>query len=155
MSRRLTALPALALVLTGAGCATVEPAATSSPTSSPISASPSSSASAIPTVSTTPSPSTSPSATPAEQQADVTVAVTIKDGKVRPNAESVDVELGQTVLITAVSDVEDSVHVHGYDHTLTLSPDKPAEVEFTADEPGVFEVETHETHKLAAKLIVS
>jgi hypothetical protein len=38
---------------------------------------------------------------------------------------------------------------------LTLTPGKPTTVRFVADQSGVFEIETHETGKLVAKLIVS
>ena len=140
MLRSLFTLPTLALLLAGASCEPANPGGISSPSAA---------------VSTTPSSSARLSGPATEMAADVTIAVTIADGRVTPNAESIRVELGQTVLITAVSDTADSIHVHGYDHTLTVGPGEPAEIKFTADQPGVFEVETHETHKLAVKLIVS
>ncbi|GAA3565825.1 hypothetical protein GCM10022197_22110 [Microlunatus spumicola] len=62
---------------------------------------------------------------------------------------------GQKVTITATSDVKDSVHVHGYDKTLDLPPGEAASVSFVADVKGVFEVETHETELLVAKLAVT
>ena len=91
----------------------------------------------------------------ASPAADATIAVTIADGKVRPNAEDVKVKQGQTVRVTIRSDVDESIHVHGYDKTAKASPGEPGEVTFTADVKGVFEIETHESAKLAAKLIVS
>ena len=49
----------------------------------------------------------------------------------------------------------DEVHIHGYDKELPLTPGKPASVKFTADMKGTFEIETHESDKLVAKLVVS
>ena len=42
------------------------------------------------------------------------------------------------------SDVADEVHVHGYDVKQDAGAGPPATVELVADQPGVFEVETHE-----------
>jgi len=74
---------------------------------------------------------------------------------VTPNAANVRLRRGQSVAVTALSDVAESVHIHGYDKTLTLTPGKPTTVRFIPDQSGVFEIETHETGKLVAKLIVS
>ncbi|MGC4944050.1 cupredoxin domain-containing protein [Kribbella sp. DT2] len=119
---------------------------------------------------TTPSdtPSVTPSETPADpkntpsnttdpsgEQADVTINVTVANGKVNPSGDSIKVTAGQTVLVTAVSDAADQLHIHGYDKELELAPGKPASVKFTANMKGTFEVETHESGKLVAKLVVS
>ena len=111
----------------------------------------------VPTRTATPGPSISPSGTPPKStpSADVTIDVVIADGKVRPNAENLRVKEGQTVTVTITSDVDESIHVHGYDQTAEATPDKPGAVTFTADVKGVFEIETHESAKLVAKLIVS
>lgn len=91
---------------------------------------------------------------PIQPAADVTISVVVDQGKVTPRAEEVRVERGQTVLVTLISDVDESIHVHGYDRSAEASPGRPGEVGFTADISGVFEIETHETAKLVAKLIV-
>jgi hypothetical protein len=49
--------------------------------------------------------------------------------------------LGSTVSIRVTSDVADEVHLHGYDRKVDVTPDAPATLTFTADIPGVFEVE--------------
>ena len=85
----------------------------------------------------------------------MTIAVVIADGRVTPNAVDVRVTEGQTVRVTVTSDVAESIHVHGYDQTAEAAPDTPGAVTFTADVKGVFEIETHESAKLVAKLIVS
>jgi len=97
-----------------------------------------------------PSPSPAPSA-----PSDVTVAVTIAAGRVTPSGANVRVGIGQTVAVSATSDVAESLHIHGYDKTLNLTPGQPTALTFVADQRGVFEIETHESGKLAAKLIVS
>lgn len=156
----LALLPALGmLVLAGCG--------DDSGSGATPSTTPSTAPSSEPTPTQTPSgnPSTpastpntkSPSNTadPSGEQADVTVNVTVANGKVNPSGASIRVKAGQTVLITGVSDAEDQLHVHGYDKEVELKPGKPASVKFTANMKGTFEVETHESGKLVAKLVVS
>ncbi|MEV6286026.1 cupredoxin domain-containing protein [Kribbella sp. NPDC051770] len=111
------------------------------------------------TPATTPSddPKNTPSNTadPSGDQADVTINITVANGKVNPSGQSIKVTAGQTVLVTAVSDADEELHIHGYDKELELTPGKPASVKFTADMKGTFEVETHKSGKLVAKLVVS
>lgn len=151
----LALLPALGmLVLAGCGDdsgagATPSTAPSSAPTSTPTET-PSGTPGSTPN---TKSPSNT--ADPSGEQADVTVNVTVANGKVNPSGSSIKVKAGQTVLITAVSDAEDQLHIHGYDKELELKPGKPVSVKFTANMKGTFEVETHESGKLVAKLVVS
>ena len=136
------------VALTGCGAAET-PAADTTPTT-------------MPSTTPTPTPTTPPAATPSAvptktptSTADVTVDVSIAGGKVTTAKPVVKAKPGQTVRITAVSDVADQVHVHGYDKALDLQPGKPASVEFETSTKGTFEVETHETGKLLFKLQVS
>jgi hypothetical protein len=55
-------------------------------------------------------------------------------------------DLGDTVDITVISDVDDELHVHGYDLVFALTADLPITLDFVADVPGVFEVEIHTGH---------
>lgn len=151
-------LPALAmLVLAGCGNESDGGASPSSP--SPTPAQPTATPTDLPTMTPTPGKpnTTSPSNTadPSGEQADVTVSVTVANGKVNPSGATIKVKAGQTVLVTAVSDAADEVHIHGYDKELPLTPGKPASVKFTANMKGTFEIETHESGKLVAKLVVS
>jgi hypothetical protein len=115
------------------------------------------------TTSPTPTPTTTPSATPIvvptttpASTADVTVDISIAGGKISAGGHAVvKAKSGQSVRINAVSDVPESLHVHGYDKTLDLKPGKPGSVEFTTSTKGIFEVETHESGKLVFKLQVS
>ena len=130
------------------GTAPTSPASASTPTPSVV------------TDPTTPTPtpntkSPSNTADPSGEQADVTIDVTIAGGEVSPSGQTVKVAVGNTVRITGMTDAADEVHVHGYDKTLELKPGKPGAIIFKADKKGSFEVETHETGKLIAKLVVS
>ncbi|MDX6261981.1 MAG: hypothetical protein QOH84_3669 [Kribbellaceae bacterium] len=153
----LALLPALGMLVlagcgdsdSGSGPTSPSTAPTTAPTSTPTD-----------TSSTTPgsTPNTkSPSNTadPSGETADVTINVTVANGKVNPSGSSIKVKAGQTVLVTAISDADEELHIHGYDKELELSPGKPASVKFTANMKGTFEVETHKSGKLVAKLVVS
>jgi heme/copper-type cytochrome/quinol oxidase subunit 2 len=54
------------------------------------------------------------------------------------------VSRGERVRIQVEADHAEEVHVHGYDLKKNVAPGKPAVIEFTADAPGVFEVELEE-----------
>ena len=143
----LALLPALGmLALAGCGGNSNSGSGSSSntaPTSAPTS------------VSTPTNTATQPQTSTPSNTADVTINVTVANGKVNPSGASINVKAGQTVLITAVSDAADEVHVHGYDKQLPLTPGKAASVRFVANMKGTFKVETHESNKLVAKLVVS
>jgi len=149
-------LPTLGMLVL-AGCGGGDSDSGASPSNPP--SSPAGTPSDLPSTTPTPgSPNTSsPSNTadPSGDQADVTLNVTVANGKVNPSGATIKVNAGQTVLVTAVSDAEDELHIHGYDKELELAPGKPASVKFTANMKGTFEVETHKSGKLVAKLVVS
>lgn len=84
----------------------------------------------------------------------VSIAITIKAGQVDPNGTSVSVAKGGTVTITVTSDADDEVHVHGYDKKIEAKAGKTVELTFTADQTGVFEIESHTLDKLIVKLTV-
>lgn len=75
----------------------------------------------------------------------VEVGVSVHDGKVSPKPRRVAVPLGSQVRMQITSDVDDEVHVHGYDVEETLEAGRTTTVELQADQPGLFEVETHES----------
>jgi len=82
-------------------------------------------------------------ATETEQVVEVSVAVT--DGKVEPKPRRVEVAKDSQVRLIVTSDVDDAVHVHGYEAEAELEAGRPTTVEFVADQSGIFEVETHES----------
>ncbi|MGW6278582.1 cupredoxin domain-containing protein [Kribbella sp. NPDC055071] len=102
-----------------------------------------------------PSAATTTAAPSSVPRADVTINVVVSEGVVTPSGATIAVTVGQSVAVEAISDVEEEVHVHGYDKELQLAPGKPASVVFIADVKGTFEVETHKSGKLVAKLVVS
>ena len=134
MIRRVTGvLAGLLLVLALGGCASGddEPggSAAAGTTTSPSA--------------TTSDPSSSAPAAETEQAVEVSVAVT--DGKVEPEPRRVEVPRDSQVRLIVTSDVDDELHVHGYEVEAGLEAGRPTTVEFVADQSGLFEVETHES----------
>ena len=136
--RHLAPLLAVALL---AGCSTGTDE-TADPTPAPSTAAPS-----APASSAAPAPSPSPSAT--------VVEVTYAGGKVTGADARVSVKLGEKVVLRFTSDVAEEIHVHGYDLYADLVPGTPAEIAFTADIPGSFEVELHEAGRPLYQLRVA
>ena len=56
----------------------------------------------------------------------------------------VKISRGEKVRIQVEADRNEEVHLHGYDLSSDVAPGEPAVIEFTADAPGVFEVELEE-----------
>jgi hypothetical protein len=102
-----------------------------------------------------PTPTSSAGSSTPAIDANGTLGITVAGGTVSPLEANIQVKVGQRIRVTAVSDVAESIHIHGYDITLTLPPAVPGEISFTANQIGVFNIETHESGKLVATLIVS
>ena len=133
MTRRVLGLLAgLLLVLALGGCASGD----DDPDDSGASATTSPSA-------TTGGSASSGEATETEQAVEISVAVT--DGKVEPEPRRVEVPKDSQVRLIITSDVDDELHVHGYEVEAELEAGRPTTVELVADQTGIFEVETHET----------
>ena len=66
--------------------------------------------------------------------------------------QQVDVPLGSSVTLVATSDVDDDLHLHGYDRLVGMPAGGTATLTFTADLPGVFEVEAERTGTQLARL---
>ncbi|WP_020389646.1 hypothetical protein [Kribbella catacumbae] len=150
----LAAVGTLAL----SGCGSDDTPAGGDATSTPVTSNtPSATPTAVPSTPTAPpSPPSKPASSTPASTADVTVDVSIAGGKISAGGKTViKANSGQTVRINGVSDVAESLHVHGYDKTVELKPGKPASLEFKTDAKGTFEVESHESGKLVFKLQVS
>lgn len=96
------------------------------------------------TTTSSPSPATTKSpevTTTTRVQIDVEIA-----GGEAEGLETFEVTLGETVDIWILSDVDDEIHVHGYDLRFDLAAGTPFQLSFVADVPGVFEVEAHGLH---------
>lgn len=92
-----------------------------------------------PTEASPPAGTTAPTAEPEPEVR--TVAIEFREGRVAGGVERVEVAVGEEVEIVVRSDVADHVHVHGYDLFEDVEADGEASIRFTADIPGVFEVE--------------
>jgi hypothetical protein len=159
--RKWLVVPAVAALLV-AGCgsdsgsgsdtsaATTAATTTSATTAATTSAPPT-------TAATTTAPTTAPTtalATDAPAQGDaVEIIIDVDDpaqiGKTWP------VGLGQTVILRLLSDTDQEYHVHGYDIETPAAAGVEATMEFTADQAGDFEVESHTTEAVLAILQVS
>jgi FtsP/CotA-like multicopper oxidase with cupredoxin domain len=69
--------------------------------------------------------------------------------------KTIPVKLGQTVVLRLLSDTDQTYHVHGYDLEQKTAAGVEASFEFTADQAGSFEVESHTTDKVLAVLQVA
>jgi FtsP/CotA-like multicopper oxidase with cupredoxin domain len=79
-----------------------------------------------------------------EEPAEPPVArINVKGGVIAGDVKSIEVAKGDTVRIVVSSDVEDEIHLHGYDIEKEAAPGKPARFEFKADVEGAFELESH------------
>jgi plastocyanin len=97
-------------------------------------------------------PSSEPTAT-----IDAAVEVTIAGNQVTSSEDTLQVSPGDTVEIRITSDVDDEVHVHGVDATQALTAGQTATLIFEVPlilDPGVYEVETHDSGLLLLQLEV-
>lgn len=95
-----------------------------------------------------------PSASPGPAGAQV-VRLDYAGGQVTGATGRATVALGSIVTLEVTSDTADEVHLHGYDESVPVIPGAPATLTFTADIPGVFEVELEESGVPLTQLQVS
>lgn len=67
--------------------------------------------------------------------------IVVRGGKPVGGVRTISVAVGEDVRLDVTSDVEDEVHVHGYDVTEEVAPGQAARLRFPADLEGVFGVE--------------
>jgi hypothetical protein len=91
--------------------------------------------------STSEGPSTSEAPTTTAGFSGTLIEAKVTGSKVETASRRVRVDRGERVRIRVQADRNEEVHVHGYDLSQDVAPGKPATIEFTADAPGVFEVE--------------
>lgn len=93
---------------------------------------------------------------PTASDADVTISANFAEGVVTLDGDSrVEAALGDTIVIEVESDVEDEVHLHGFDIFADVTPDEPGVIVFTPNAPGRFEIEMEGSHAFIAELVVS
>jgi hypothetical protein len=106
------------------------------------------------TVSSSPDPSAEQTAEEAAP-AGVVVDIAIKDGKVTPQGDRVDVKAGQRVTLRITSDAAEEIHVHSDpEHTYQVKPGDSVEESFTSDVPGQVAVEAHHLDVTIVQLVV-
>jgi hypothetical protein len=99
------------------------------------------------TTSTTTGDSTSSQATTTTAGlSGVLIEATVTGDKVETASRRVRIDRGQKVRIRVQADRAEEVHLHGYDLSADVAPGRPAVIDFTADAPGVFEVELEQAH---------
>jgi hypothetical protein len=69
------------------------------------------------------------------------VRIEVVGGRPEGGIRRASVRRGRRVVVRVRSDVADHIHLHGYDLMADVAPGAPAELAFTADVPGRFEIE--------------
>ncbi len=153
--RPLAALAAvvLGLALTGCGSSSDDTAATGATGGATTEAGAGTTVTTRPTT-TSAAISTSTTAATTDDSSATVIEATVAGGKVTVADDRFEVAKGTDVVIRVTDDVEEPVHLHGYDIEADAAPGKPAEITFTADIPGVFEVELEDSGTLLFEIEV-
>jgi hypothetical protein len=146
-----TVLAATAALATGCGGNADEPAVSTGPTQSEQAAADEE----VTTPGEPTQPTTGPTTEKATEEADdgaTVVEVSVSGGSVNTAQSRVDVEVGAPVRLVVTSDTDDELHVHGVDAEQPLVAGQPTVLEFVPPEPGVYDVETHDSHLLLVQI---
>lgn len=135
----LTATTALAL----AGCGDDEPEAGSTP---PPSESPSAQESK--------EPERTKKTSPPEPVEEVVVDVTIAGSDVTPVAQSVELGVGETLLLEVNSDRAGELHVHSSPEQVVKFDAGASKLDLAFDKPGSVDIEEHESGALIVRALV-
>lgn len=103
------------------------------------------------TVSSSPNPSESAAA---ESSDGVAVDIAVKNGKVTPRGDRVEVKIGQQVTLRVTSDAHDTIHVHSQPEQEFEIGKGKVEKSFTIDTPGQIAVEAHHLGVTIVQLVV-
>lgn len=150
--RLLLSTGALTLVLSG--CGGEGSSATTDPTPSAGDASKASQSASEPTSSTSSAPLKSPKPPKSADAADATVKVTIKGSDVSPIAESVNVGVGETLVLDITSDRAGEFHVHSTPEQQLAFKAGTSTVEVIVEQPGQVDIEEHESGALIVRMLV-
>ncbi len=105
---------------------------------------------------TTPKPTAGTTETPRAQPPSPPVAnVQVRNGKPVGGVRQLEFSKGETVDFFVTSDVEDHVHVHGYDLMKDVKPGKRVRFKFKARLDGQYEVELEDRQVEIASLKVN
>jgi hypothetical protein len=82
------------------------------------------------------------------------ILVVVQNAEPVGGVKHADIEQGAEVVLVVRSDVEDEVHLHGYDLATEVGPGRPARIRFRADIAGEFETELEDRKVPIAELDV-
>jgi heme/copper-type cytochrome/quinol oxidase subunit 2 len=139
-------LVAVALLVTACGAESESTTTTTTPTTTTAAES---------TTTTTSTTTTEATTTTSTEPADPYTFEIGIEGSTVTGGGRIAVPVGETVTLLITSDIDDQVHIHGYDLFVDLEAGVTAEVSFAADIPGVVEIETHEGALVVATLEAS
>jgi hypothetical protein len=83
------------------------------------------------------------------------VVIRVENAEPVGGVQEYDVEQGEEVVLVVHADVEDEVHLHGYDLTAEVAPNRPARIRFHAEDVGQFEIELEARAVPIGELVVS
>lgn len=110
------------------------------------------------TITTTTAPATTTTTSAAVTTTEVDeafeIVITVIGGEVEGGGR-IEVPLDGEVRLTVTADVSDEVHIHGYDIFFDVEPGVAATHDFTADIPGIFDVELEANHTLLVALEIA
>jgi hypothetical protein len=81
--------------------------------------------------------------------------IRLRDGKPAGGVRNLDFKQGERVRFAVTSNVDDQVHVHGYDITRDVRAGGRVVFSFRATQEGVYEVESHDFETQIAELKVA
>ena len=106
------------------------------------------------TVTSSPNPSPNEQST-AEPSDDVVVDIAIRDSKVTPQGDRVEMKVGQKVTLHVTSDADETIHVHADpEQEFEVGAADDVEKSFTIDVPGQVAVEAHHLDVTIVQLVV-
>jgi len=92
---------------------------------------------------------------PEPEQQGTVVVVTIDGDRIEPNGASIEADLDEPVVLSITSDRAGELHVHSTPEQFVDFREGSHEYELTFEQPGVVEVEDHDTGFVIAQLQVS
>ena len=107
------------------------------------------------TVAADTTPSTAVRETPPAPPPPRVETIRMRDRAPAGEVRTLSYDTGETVRLRFRSDVAEEVHIHGYDEVVDVPAGGTATARFTADAEGIFEIESHGSGELLAKLEVS
>lgn len=136
-----------ALVISGCGASQETAPVDETPT--PAASSP------TPADSPNPSASSSPPETTEPEGKGVLVDVTVDGDEIAPNGARIEAEVGEPIIVTVDADRAGELHVHSTPEQVIAFDQGSTQHELVIDQPGVVEVEEHDSGFVVLQLQVS